>query len=403
MEKIEDRPYTLRDAAFWRIIGALGFASLFVFSAMYTTQPLLPVFTEEFGIGVSASSLSVSMTTLGLIIGLLVISFLSDRRGRTLYIKSSVVLAVIPFFIMPFVPSFGLLVLLRFLQGMALAGVPAAALAFISEEVDRRSASFATALYISTNALGGMTGRFITGWVTEHYSWQTAFIGLGIAGAVIAAAVLFLLPASRRFVPASGTVKEDMQAFLFHLRNPLLLLLFGLGVVLQLSFTGVWTFLPFHLGGAPFNLSLEAISYTYLAYGIGVIGSPLAGWLAGRFGLRPVRIAGILIMSAGILMTLGGTTPAVVAGLCVVCLGFFTAHSLTSATVARDARHHKGSASSLYLVSYYIGVASGSTLLSPLWSIGGWTLLIVFAAAVPVIYLIFSLAARKKIRAGMNG
>ncbi|MET3576835.1 MFS transporter [Bhargavaea ullalensis] len=399
VEQPSDKPYTLRDAAFWKIIGALGFASLFIFSAMYATQPLLPLFTEEFGIGVSVSSLSVSMTTLGLIIGLLVISFLSDRRGRTLFIKSSVVLAVIPFFIMPFVPSFGLLILLRFLQGIALAGVPAAALAYISEEVDRRSASFATALYISTNALGGMTGRFVTGWVTEHYSWQAAFLGIGIAGAVIAVAVLLLLPSSRRFDPAAGTAKEDMQAFLFHLRNPLLLILFGLGIVLQLSFTGVWTFLPFHLGAAPFNLSLEAISYTYFAYGIGVIGSPLAGWLAGKFGLRPVRITGIVIMSSGILLTLGGTTPAVVAGLCVMCLGFFTAHSLTSASVARDAEHHKGSASSLYLVSYYIGVAAGSTLLSPLWTTGGWELLILVIAVLPVVYLIFSLVARKKIRA----
>lgn len=394
-----DKSYTLRDAAFWKIIGALGFASLFIFSAMYTTQPLLPLFTQEFGIGVSAASLSVSMTTLGLIIGLLVISFLSDRRGRTLFIKSSVVLAVIPFFIMPFAPSFALIVILRFIQGVALAGVPAAALAYISEEVDRRSASFATALYISTNALGGMTGRFVTGYVTEHFSWQTAFLGLGVAGALIAAAVLFLLPPSKRFAPAEGTAKEDMHAFLFHLRNPMLVILFGLGVVLQLSFTGVWTFLPFHLGGEPFNLSLEAISYTYLAYGIGVIGSPLAGWLSGRLGLRPVRMAGILVMSAGILITLGGTTAAVVAGLCVMCLGFFTAHSLTSATVARDAAHHKGSASSLYLVSYYIGVAAGSTLLSPLWTLGGWQLLVIFVAVIPVAYLIFSLAARKKIRA----
>ncbi|WP_424237092.1 MFS transporter [Bhargavaea ginsengi] len=400
MENRTDPPaYTMRDAAFWKIISTLGFASLFVFAAMYTTQPLLPLFTEEFGVSVSSSSLSVSLTTLGLIIGLLIISFLSDRHGRTLYIKWSVALSVIPFFIMPLTDSFWLILVLRFFQGFTLAGVPAAAIAYISEEMDRKSVSFATTLYISTNALGGMAGRVLTGYVTELYSWQTAFYGLGIAGALIAAAVIFLLPRSRRFEAADGTIRQDMEAFLFHLKNPLLLISFGLGIVLQLSFTGVWTFLPFHLQGEPFSLSLEAISYTYFAYGIGVIGSPLAGWLSVRLGIRPVRKAGVLILSAGILLTLAESVTMIVVGLCVICLGFFTAHSLTAATVGRDAPHHKGSASSLYLVSYYIGVAAGSTLLSPLWTAGGWTLLILFTAIIPIIYLAFAIAARKRLAA----
>src|SRR5690606_27243902 len=156
---------------------------------------------------------------------------------------------------------------------------------------------------------------------------------------------------------------------------------------------------PFHLQGEPFSLSLEAISYTYFAYGIGVIGSPLAGWLSVRLGIRPVRKAGVLILSAGILLTLAESVTMIVVGLCVICLGFFTAHSLTAATVGRDAPHHKGSASSLYLVSYYIGVAAGSTLLSPLWTAGGWTLLILFTAIIPIIYLAFAIAARKRLAA----
>ena len=149
--------------------------------------------------------------------------------------------------------------------------------------------------------------------------------------------ILFTLPASRNFEPTNTSFTKDIEGFLFHLKNPSLLVVFGLGIVLQLSFTGVWTFLPFHLTAPPFSLSLEMVSYTFFAYGVGVICSPLAGGLADKFGLRKVRIVGVFVMSLGILLTLSASLLVIVIGLCVTCLGFFTAHSLTAASVSREA------------------------------------------------------------------
>lgn len=48
---------------------------------------------------------------------------------------------------MPLTDSFVTIILLRFIQGFAIAGVPAAALAYISEEIDSQSMGFATSLY----------------------------------------------------------------------------------------------------------------------------------------------------------------------------------------------------------------------------------------------------------------
>ena len=388
--------YSIRDSQFWKIIFSLAAGSLFIFAAMYAVQPLLPVFTKEFGIPVSYASLSLSMSTVGLIIGLIVLGFFSDRNGRALYIKLSLIGSVVPLLLMPLTDSFLLIIILRFIQGFAFAGVPAAALAYISEEIHRQFASFATALYISSNALGGMIGRVLTGYITEHFSWAVAFYILAAAGTVIFAIILFTLPASRNFKPTNTSFTKDIEGFLFHLKNPALVVVFGLGIVLQLSFTGVWTFLPFYLMAPPFSLSLEMVSYTFFAYGLGVIGSPLAGWLADKFGLRNVRVTGVFVMSLGIILTMSASIFVIVIGLCVTCLGFFTAHSLTAASVSREAVHHKGSASSLYLVSYYVGVAAGSTLLSPLWESVGWRGLIIFTAVLPIVYVGFISMKRKQ-------
>ncbi|GAB4072982.1 MFS transporter [Barrientosiimonas marina] len=385
---MEKQAYTIKDLYFWRITFSLALASFFVFAGMYAVQPLFPLFVKEFDVSVSASGLALSLTIAGLIIGLIVLGFLSDRNGRTAFIKLSLLGAAVPFFLMPLFNSFLPLLLLRLVQGFALAGLPAAALAYLSEEIDKRSVHVATALYISSNALGGMAGRVLTGYITDHFSWETAFYGLAITGVVILAAVMFMLPRSRFFTPSQLPFSNDLKGFAHHLKNPALLLIFGLGVVLQLSFTGIWTYLPFHLEAPPFSMSLDTISYTYFAYGLGVIGSPLAGWLAGQFSLKYIRITGVLVMAVGLLITMGPALWMIVVGLCVACLGFFTAHSLTASTVSESVTHHKGSASSLYLVAYYIGVGLGSTVLGPLWNSGGWKPLVLVLAAIPAVYVL---------------
>ncbi|WP_449355467.1 MFS transporter [Virgibacillus natechei] len=390
------KKYTIRDAHFWKISVSLALASFFIFACMYAVQPLLPVFVDEFGVSVSESSLALSMTIIGLIIGLIVLGFYSDRMGRTMFIKLSLIGSVIPFLIIPMVDTFYILVALRFVQGFALAGLPAASIAYLNEEIDTRSVGVATGLYISSNALGGMVGRVLTGYITDHFSWQVAFFILAVIGLIVLACVYLMLPKSRFFQSSYLPFLRDIEGFLFHFKNPALLLVFGLGIVLQFSFTGMWTYLPFHLQAEPFSLSLQAISYTFFAYGLGVIGSPLAGWFAGKFGLRKIRVIGVIILTIGIFLTLSSSLFVIIIGLCVSCLGFFTAHSLTATNVGEQATHHKGSAASLYLVAYYIGVALGSSALGPLWDAAGWSGLVILTAILPVTYVFFIRKGNKR-------
>lgn len=388
--------YKISDRQFWVIVLSLGLASMFIFAAMYSFQPLIPLFTSEFDISISYASLSMSLTTLSLIAGLIVFGFFSDRNGRVFFVKLSIFLSLLPFLMIPFTDSFFVIILLRFIQGFTLAGVPAAALAYIGEEIDAQHSALATSLYISCNALGGMIGRIVAAYASEQYSWQLVFIILSGFGALVLAIVLFALPKSRNFVRSERLLREDFRSFLYHLQNPKLLVLFGLGIVLQMSFTGVWTYIPFYLIDPPFSLSLDTISSLYFAYGLGIIGAPIASWLSQRLGLIKVRTIAISIMVLGIVGTLSSSLWLIVIGLCILCFGFFTSHSLTAASVSRAATHQKGSASSLYLVSYYIGVACGSTLLSPLWTYGNWTILVGFTVCLPLLYLLFLTMQLKK-------
>src|SRR5699024_9182345 len=232
--------------------------------------------------------------------------------------------------IIPLFQSFLSLLVLRFIQGFALSGLPVAALAYIGEEISPRGQGFATALYIASNAVGGMFGRFLTAYLVDSYSWEMTFYLWAVIGFIIFLITIFALPKSRFFQPIHTPVKKDLLGYMQHLKNPALLLLFGLGIILQLSFTGIWTYLPFHLQAEPFSFSLQKVSYFYITYGLGIIGSSVAGLLINTFSLNKIRMIAIFIMSLGIFITISPSVVFIAVGLGLMCLGFFIAHSLTA-------------------------------------------------------------------------
>src|SRR5699024_9521537 len=191
--------YTTKDAAFWKIVISLRMASLFIFATMYSIQPILPVFKESFDITITYTTLSMSLNTVGLLFGLLTIGFLSDRNGRVGFIKLSIFVTSGILFIIPLMPTFGLIIFFWFIEVSVLSGVAGAALAYMSEDIHPTHFGFAATLYISCNSLGGMIGRFLMGFLAETYSWEIALFLLGAFGIITFLLVFFMLPQSRHF------------------------------------------------------------------------------------------------------------------------------------------------------------------------------------------------------------
>ncbi|WP_176753030.1 MFS transporter [Tenuibacillus multivorans] len=374
-----------RDPRFWRLSIGLMLASVFVFSNLYIVQPMLPILVNEFNVSPTESSLVFSVTTFSLLFSLLWFGFLSDRIGRLGILNWSMALSVVPLFIIPNVESFYLLVFLRFLTGISIAGLPAVAVAYITEEVSPRSRGLAVTLYISSNGLGAMAGRIFGGYWSENFTWHSSFYLLGTLGIIIALLCVFLLPRSKNFVASDQSFKHDLKGMFVHLKNVKLIYAFIFGMMLQIGFSGIWVYTPFYLEGPPFYLSIQIISLFYLAYMMGIIGSPIAGKLADHFGYVRVMFSGLAIMLLGAMMTAISSVVAIGIGLSVLCLGFFMAHSLTSSWVGMTAKHHKSGASSIYLFSYYIGSTIGGTGIGLIWTGIGWTGVVMVCVCLPLI------------------
>lgn len=378
-------PYEKNDIRFWKITIGLTIASLLNFANLYIVQPLLPIYSREFNLSPSLSSLALSLTTLSLVVGLLFFGFLSDRIGRIPIIRWTLALSVIPLLVIPLVHSFWWILGWRLFTGFIIAGLPAVAVAYISEEISYKAQGLAVSLYIASNGLGGMLGRVLSGQLADHYSWEVGFYVTGIMGAFIWVNCLLLLPRSRFFEQHQRSIKQDLVGMAFHLKNAKLVYAFLFGFMLQIAFSGIWTYTPFYLENAPFLLSTHAISLFYLTYMLGVIGSPMAGRLSANYPLLGIIRLGVFIMITGTLVTIFKNVVLVIIGLSFVCLGFFIVHSLVSTWVGTKATHHRSGATSFYLFSYYMGTTVGGTAVGVLWSGFGWLGVVVVCMIAPLI------------------
>jgi YNFM family putative membrane transporter len=269
-------------------------------------------------------------------------------------------------------PNWPSLLLARMAIGITLSGLPAVAMAYVSEEVDPKSIGLAMGLFIGGNAIGGMAGRIISGVLTDLGSWRLAIGLIGALGLAATLAAWRSLPASAHFQPRQANLKDLLRSFAEHLRDPGLCGLFAEAFLLMGGFVTIYNYLGYRLTAPPYSLSQTAIGAIFAAYLIGTLSSAWIGELAGRLGRRRVLWAMIAIMLAGVALTLFQPLALILCGIVAVTFGFFGAHSIASSWVGSRAIHAKAQASALYLFCYYAGSSAVGTLGGVFWTRQGW-------------------------------
>jgi len=359
-------------AEFRRTSMALFIASFITFANVHLTQPLLPVLAEEFGVSPAAASLTVTVTIFSIGFALLIYGPISDAVGRRPVMLWTMLLGVLPALLAPLVTTFNQLILIRIAQGLLLAGLPSVAMAYLGEEISPRALGLALGLYISGNSIGGMSGRIVSGTVAEAYSWQAAFVVLGLIGLSGVLLFYFLLPPSHHFVPRPAGLRSGAAAMLEHLGNVTLLKAYGIAFLLMFSFMGVFNYITFRLSGPPYNLSPAALGWLFLAYLAGTVSSTLTGRIVDTAGHRTGAVLGVSIALTGVALMFAPALWIIIIGLVVFCFGFFAAHTTASAWVNSNTDQSRASAAGLYLIFFYAGGSFGSTGLGFFWHSWGW-------------------------------
>ena len=367
--------YRPGDPGYRRITVALSAAGVATFALLYSTQALLPVLARAFSLSAAQSTLSVSLATVGLGAALLVTGPVSEGLGRTPFIHASLLASGVLALACALAPSWDVFLALRLAQGVALAGLPAVATAYLREEIHPSTYARAAGQYIGGTVLGGLAGRLVTSVVADAAGWRWALAAIAALGLACAAIVFFTLPPSRNFTPAPIGPGQLMAMTRRAVSDPGLLALYAIGACSMGAFVTVFNVIGFRLASAPFHFSAGAIGLVFLIYPVGSLSAALAGRLADRFSRRAVVPVSCLVSAAGLLLTLPGSPPAIVLGLAVMLGGFFAVHGVASGWV--PVRAHAGGippgqAASLYLFAYYLGSSVFGSLAGPAWTLGAW-------------------------------
>lgn len=364
-------------AEYRRLLAALFFAGVATFAQLYSPQAVLPLLSADLRIGAANAALMVSASTIGLAVGVIPWSALADRIGRVKAISISICVATVVGLGVPFAPTYQLLLAGRLLEGLLVAGVPAIAVAYLTEEIDPVHAARAAGTFVAGTTIGGLLGRLVASPVADIAGWRIGVVTVAAVCAIAAAGFVRMAPSPRGFTPSMRT-GANPEGGLAHrlaanLRSCRQLTLYAQAFLLMGGFVALYNFLGFRLTRAPFNLRPYAVSLVFLAYLAGTWASSRAGAEASRLGRKPVLLTSVTIMVIGVAVTLSDNLFAVLIGLVVATVGFFGAHSTAAGWTGQSAPIGRAQASSLYNFFYY----GGSSVIGWLGGValdgGGWT------------------------------
>jgi YNFM family putative membrane transporter len=353
-------------------MAALFSGGFSTFALLYSAQPLLPVFVREYDVSPATSSLALSATTGTLAFALLIAGTISDVFGRKRVMVVSLAAASAIMLLAAVARDWGQLILLRALTGLALSGLPAVAMAYLADEMAANAIGLAMGLYIAGNTVGGLAGRLVGAVSADHGSWRGGFALVGAVG--LASVLLFAraLPPSRAFSAVRPDLGALWRSLIGHFGDPGLRLLFVIGFLVMGCFVTIYNYIGFRLLEPPFSLSQTDVGLIFVLYLLGGVSSAMMGDLASRLGRRRVLWIAMTIMLAGLAATLANNLVLIIAGVGLITIGFFGAHSIASSWVGLRAESAKAQAASLYLLFYYLGSSVVGTLGGVFCARDGW-------------------------------
>lgn len=376
-------------AAYRRAALAMFLAGFATFSLLYWPQSLLPLMARTWAVTPAASSTLIALSTIAMAVMLIPASLLSDRFGRKRVMSSAMLLAALFTLAMACAPTFQMVLLLRFGVGLMLAGLPAVAMTYLSEEVEPAALTSAMGLYISGTAFGGMSGRLLSVWAAEYWGSDGAALVVGLCGLLAALCFLYCLPLSRQFrprpLPLKRTGRQALnQALTQLLRDPALWALWAIGFLLLGCFVSLYNYIGFRLEQPPFAWSSLALGSVFLLYVFGGVASAASGRMTRRWGLVPALQVMLLTLMLGMLMTLSDSVPVLLLGMALFTLAFFAGHALASSAVGQRAQGHQALAASIYLCSYYAGASVLGPIVGLFWHGQSWSGVIALLLTVSV-------------------
>jgi YNFM family putative membrane transporter len=358
----------------------------FAFLEVYCTQPLLPMLQRLFHTTEAHVGLTISACTTGVALSAALLALFGEGLARKRTIVLSLIAVAVIGLLTATATSLNGLALWRLAQGIVTPGIFIITIAYITEEWAPHQIPRVMSFYVAGTVFGGFSGRFLGGFIAQHFNWHLVFVVLGLLGLAGAGLIARLLPPSRDKLritnahllaetlrAAAAPQVAPLQQVVRNLRSMRLLATFAIGFCMLFTLVATFNFVTFYLDAAPFFLSASQLSALFAVYLIGLAATIWAGGVLTRVGLREGMLAATACCMVGIALTLIHSLLMIGVGLAVLSSGVFIAQTC-AASFLRDAAPlgSRVSATGMYICSYYIGGTVGGVLPALAFRHFGW-------------------------------
>ena len=372
----------------------IGLTAFLTVVDLFATQAILPTLVRTYHVTPAAMGVAVNASTFGMAASGILVALFSHRINRRIGILISLILLSIPTALLASMPSLGLFTLLRVAQGLCMSAAFTLTLAYLAENCSARDLAGAFAAYITGNVASNLVGRLMSAALADHFGLPANFYVFALLNLSGAALVFFTLTQTKPMPATPAPTLSPLAAMGVHLRNRPLVASFAIGFLILFAFIGTFTYVNFVLTRQPIHLAQMSLGFVYFVFLPSIFSTPVAGRIAARLGVRTAMLAGLALALAGMPLLLSSRLSLVLAGMVLVGVGTFFAQATATGFVSRAATADRGSASGLYLASYFFGGLVGTAILGQVFDHLGWAACVAGIAAALLLACWLSLALK---------
>lgn len=337
---------------------ALFWTGLVVLCSLYMTIPLLPVFSESYHLSLSQAAWAGSIFSICFAVGCLFFGAVSDRYGKKKVMTTGLLALAVVTFLIGFSNSFSQIVVLRGIQGALAATFSPVALTYVGVMYPPNKRVTTIGIISSGFLIAGIVGQLIASFLTAMVNWNTVFYFFG-AVYFMTAFLLYLVVPKDELLSKNNDIFAIIKKFKIPFQYKPLILCNSIGVMILLTFVGMYTALGYYLSTS-FQFDDQKIFYVRAAGIFGILLSPFTGKLVQKFGMKRVLTFGMLCSVIGLFaMGLSQNLPFIILMSIVFVCGIAIIVPSMLALVGQLGGKEKGVATSIYTFILFIGASLG--------------------------------------------
>ena len=360
---------SLTSATLWLMTITTGL----VVANIYYSQPLLTDIANAFHISNSKAGQVAMFTQIGYASGLLFIVPLGDMFKRKKLMLIDFILIIISLLGVALSPNIQVLFIASYLLGLSSVIpqllIPMAAHLALPNERGRKIGFIMSGLLI-----GILLSRTLSGFVGAHLGWQAIYYFAAGIMFILWILIWWLLPEVN---PTYSGKYIDLMKSLGHYfsTEPKLRVAVYRGFLCFAAFSAFWSTLIFLLKLPQFNKGSDVAGAFGLIGAAGALAAGLMGRLSDKINAYKLALVTltILFISFIIFYFSGSSMIGLIVAVILMDMGVQATHISNQTIIFALHPEARNRINTIYMVSYFIGGATGTFLATQLWGHFGWS------------------------------